>query len=224
MYEIDKRHIIKWINSNQKQIPYHVDIACAQCHRSLVNSRLEWSDQGSYAVSVVRCAFCNEAYRLFFIDPPSSPEGMTLCRLLVVPPQTVHLDFPAKIKEISPAFINLYTQAAQAEFMRLDDLCGMGYRKALEFLIKDYLCNKAPENEQTIKAKSLGECIKDYVADPNVRDCAKMTSWLGNDETHYVRRWLDQDIADLKALLQLTVYWISSELLTSQYKMHLRKS
>lgn len=224
MYEIDKSHIIKWVNSNQKQIPYHIDVNCARCHRSFVNSRLEWSDQGSYAVSAVHCAYCSETYRLFFIDPPSSPESMALCRLLIVPPQTVPLDFPEEVKTISPSFITIYTQAAQAEFMRLDDLCGMGYRKALEFLIKDYLCNKAPENEQAIKAKFLGQCIKDHVTDPNVRDAAEMAAWLGNDATHYVRRWQDQDVNDLKVLLRLTVNWIANELLMVRYKKSLGKA
>ena len=41
-----------------------------------------------------------------------------------------------------------------------------------------------------------------------------MATWLGKDETHYVRIWNDKDIEDLKMLMQLTVYWISRELLT----------
>ena len=43
---------------------------------------------------------------------------------------------------------------------------------------------------------------------------ATRASWLGNDETHYQRKWEDQDLEDLKKVLQLTVHWISMEELT----------
>lgn len=32
--------------------------------------------------------------------------------------------------------------------------------------------------------------------------------WLGNDETHYVRRWEEKDLSDLKRLISMTVSWI----------------
>lgn len=47
---------------------------------------------------------------------------------------------------------------------------------------------------------------------------AKGASWLGNDETHYVRKWKDKDISDLKKMIELTVYWISYELKTEEYE------
>lgn len=41
------------------------------------------------------------------------------------------------INEISPGFVKIYNQAHEAEIRLLDDIVGGGYRKALEFLIKD---------------------------------------------------------------------------------------
>ena len=34
---------------------------------------------------------------------------------------------------------------------------------------------------------------------------------LGDDETHYERRWIDKDLNDLKNLIRLTVNWIANE-------------
>jgi hypothetical protein len=31
---------------------------------------------------------------------------------------------------------------------------------------------------------------------------------LGNDETHYVRKWEDKDLTDLKTVIELTLHWI----------------
>ena len=47
--------------------------------------------------------------------------------------------FSQTIKDISPTFESNYNQALCAEQMSLDQICGPGYRKALEYLIKDYL-------------------------------------------------------------------------------------
>ena len=39
---------------------------------------------------------------------------------------------------------------------------------------------------------------------------------MGNDETHYVRKWEDKDLEDLKKFIQLTEHWIESEHLTRE--------
>ncbi len=49
--------------------------------------------------------------------------------------------------------------------------------------------------------------------DLRVRQCAERAIWLGNDETHYERRWMGKDLQDLKVLTKLTVNWIHSEAL-----------
>ncbi len=40
--------------------------------------------------------------------------------------------------------------------------------------------------------------------------------WLGNDQTHYLRKWEDKDLADLKRLIQLTLHWIEMDELTKK--------
>ena len=122
-----------------------------------------------------------------------------------------------EVVEISPAFSEIFTQASHAESMGLDQISGVGYRKALEFLIKDYCVKKHPDQADKIKAKLLGGVIADYVDDPKVKDCGRRASWLGNDETHYTRKWEDKDIGDLKALIRLTSYWIVSSVLSDRY-------
>jgi hypothetical protein len=46
---------------------------------------------------------------------------------------------------------------------------------------------------------------------------AKRAAWLGNDEIHYVRKWEDRDINDLKILIELTCGWVRNNLLTEKY-------
>lgn len=86
----------------------------------------------------------------------------------------------------------------------------MGYRKALEFLIKDYLTLLTPSDEDGIKKTALGNCIN-KIDNTSIKQLARRATWLGNDETHYIRKWEDKDITDLKNLIDLTCSYIIME-------------
>jgi len=126
----------------------------------------------------------------------------------------------AEITGVSPTFVEVYNQAMAAEAMNLDQLVGMGLRKALEFLVKDFAISHATTDEEKkkIRKKQLGPCIEDHITDAAVRAAAKRATWLGNDETHYVRRWEDKDITDLKNLVRLTVNAVENAILMRQYE------
>lgn len=125
------------------------------------------------------------------------------------------------IKEVSPDFYNIYSDSYSAEQDNLLEICGTGYRKALEFLIKDYLIKHNKGKEKIIENTLLGKCINDYVKNENVKSVSKRAAWLGNDETHYVRKWEGKNLSDLKLLIELTVHWIEMEELTDKIKMEM---
>jgi hypothetical protein len=116
---------------------------------------------------------------------------------------------------VSPDFEAVYKEAEEADLRNLKLVCGPGYRKALEFLIKDYVIKLNPEKAEEIKRMNLGECISDFVSSERIKHVASRAVWLGNDETHYLRRWGDKDLRDLKSLIKLTVHWIVMEELTA---------
>ena len=121
------------------------------------------------------------------------------------------------ISELSPNFCEIYNQAYIAEQTNLMQICGTGYRKSLEFLIKDYLISTLPEDQhETIKNKFLNNCIRDNISNINIKTVASRAVWLGNDETHYTRKWEDKDINDLKSIIELTLHWIESEIRTQK--------
>lgn len=126
------------------------------------------------------------------------------------------IEFNVVIKELSQSFCKIYNQAFAAEQMGLDQVCGVGYRKALEFLIKDYLISLNPDKDDKIKNKFLGNCIKDDVSDTNIKNVAERAVWLGNDETHYVRKWNDKDVSHLKGLINLCLHWVEAEIKTKK--------
>lgn len=121
-------------------------------------------------------------------------------------------ELPKEISNLSPQGVKTYTQSLQAEADGYDTLVGIGLRKSLEFIIKDFLIQKFPEKADEIKKKLLGQVIIDYIDDPILQKLAQATSWIGNDETHYVRRHTDKDLQDLKKFLNATIRYIEYQL------------
>ena len=124
--------------------------------------------------------------------------------------------FDDSINEISPSFISIYNQAYKAEQVGLGEICGMGYRKALEFLIKDYLTSLHPDKKEEFIKAALGNCINE-IDNSSIKELARRATWLGNDETHYIRKWKDKDIHDLKNLIDLTCQYITMETKSKKY-------
>jgi len=125
---------------------------------------------------------------------------------------------PDEIKTLSPNFYDIYNQATKAEKSEWPLVAGPGFRKALEFLVKDYAIQLQPDAKEDIKKIELGPCIQQYMKNEMVRETAKRATWLGNDETHYSRKWEDKDLRDLKNLLALVITTIHSELLYDAMK------
>lgn len=126
--------------------------------------------------------------------------------------------FPKTISEVSKTFQVIYNQSYAAEQQELFEICGVGYRKSLEFLIKDYAISKYPDEQAQIEKKLLMQCIESYADDIRIKTVAKRAAWLGNDETHYVRKWEGRNLEDLKKLIELTVHWIEMEKLTESFE------
>lgn len=160
--------------------------------------------------------------RRFFIGRYNFGSGLYVLEESV--PQTfLSPSFPKEIEEISPAFVKIYTQTAQAATMGLNEIVGVGYRKALEFLVKDYLIHENAADASAIKAEFLAVSIQTRVADANLKSCASRAAWLGNDETHYTRLWETKDVSDLRVLINLAMHWIRSSVLTKEYEKSMQK-
>jgi len=56
----------------------------------------------------------------------------------VQPQSPIPHTFPAEVQKISPLFVTIFNQTIVSESKGLDQLTGIGLRKAIEFLIKDF--------------------------------------------------------------------------------------
>jgi hypothetical protein len=209
--QADETHVI-W------EIDAHAD-QCPLCHHKVIAKALyikeRLSTDGALLEIIYECPNqdCDELFIGYFAGL-AVPGPIRLYRTRPFTPVPIIL--PQPIQDISPAFCVIYGEAHQAEELGLTQICGVGYRKALEFLIKDYLIDLRPDDEFGINTKMLGPVIEKYIDDPRIKEIAKRATWLGNDETHYQRRWIDKDLSDLKRLIGLVLHWIEVEHLTNE--------
>lgn len=129
--------------------------------------------------------------------------------------------FPPEIVNISAMFVTIFNQSIKAEHNDLDQIAGPGFRKAIEFLIKDFIISKFKPDEteriDKIKKMFLAQCIEEFIDNSQIKQCSKRAVWLGNDETHYIRKWDSKDIQDLKTLISMTVNWIELDVKTNEF-------
>ncbi len=176
-----------------------------------IDDRQQWFITGLY--------LCKHCYQTFMTLQRCNLGGRTdtyksySTKLLYCgPTQPQGTHFSKQLEEISPEFVKIYNQAKAAEEYGLDAVCGMGYRRALEFLVKDYLVHKEPHKREKICEMSLGNCIANRITDEDIKTLASKCAWLGNDETHYIKKNEGYDVDDLKRLLNATIYWIEMKL------------
>lgn len=77
--------------------------------------------------------------------------------LVQYPTPSETTSFSKEISMLTPKFIEIYQQAEKAENSGLTELCGIGYRKALEFLVKDYAISNHPNSKEQIESFMLGK-------------------------------------------------------------------
>ena len=207
------------VQTNQRAIHlYEHPDKCPYCHNSITpNPIFGYLNYTSLEV-LMSCPnnTCNRSFIAYYHSDQGTTSGHY--QGYTSHGNLIGQDFSKKIVEISPAFFEIYNQAYEAEQLKLTDICGVGYRKALEFLIKDYTILNNSVNKEKIEKMLLGQVISTYVDDGKIKSVSKRAAWLGNDETHYVRRWEGKNLVDLKNLISLTVHWIEMESLTKSFE------
>lgn len=156
------------------------------------------------------CSHCNECFISRHSFDEENDGGFSFD--FAAPLSHFQHDFSVSISRLSPDFVSIYNEALHAEEIGLKSICGMGYRKALEFLIKDYTIHKNPDKKEDIVKKQLMPCINDYIDDSRLKSLATAATWLGNDETHYTRKHEDYDLNNLKIFINAFVTFIEADM------------
>ena len=206
--------------TNNERICYETVNKCPICNSSIApveKSKFFNCDSKMYFF-MFECPACNKGFITHYNYTNErkikNDISYNMLKLVNSYPKVPELhQFDENIKKLSSNFCEIFNQAYVAEQMNLNEIAGIGYRKALEFLIKDYCIDKNKEEEEKIKKEPLSQVITNYILSDKIKNLAKASIWIGNDETHYVRKYEDKDIKDLKRFISATVAYITYELI-----------
>lgn len=188
---------------------------CPHCHKEMVptivtQSEVQNYNQNKVFAILVRCNICSSFYAVEYIysNPRQNPKQ------ILVPyyySPTVDLDIPDNIKEISEDFEEIYTQSETAYQLNLNQIAGMGYRKSIEFLVKDFLIFLKPDDADRILNLTINKAIAE-IDNQKLQNLARMTNYLANDQVHIKTLHPTKDIDDLREFLKNLVLLISFEI------------
>lgn len=80
-----------------------------------------------------------------------------------------------------------------------------------------YKYKDAADQQEEVRKAFLGSVIEKHIDQDRIKQCAKRAAWLGNDQTHYTRKWEDKDIHDLKSLIMMTLNHIDLTIESDRY-------
>lgn len=204
------------LKENDSSYKIHVNIptVCPRCGRDLVPDpfflgRISLPSSSLNYVAVVLCPQCRKPVYLD-IASPDRENPYQKGTVIGIYPHIQIFDLPTGIEALYPDFTKVYCQAALAEARNLSEICGMGYRKALEFLVKQYAQNSAPEESDTINNEPLAQTIN-RIDNPRIKTLAKASAWLGNDQTHLQVKHPEYSVDDIKSFIKSLCYYILME-------------
>lgn len=199
-------------------VTYDAIEKCTNCNKALAPQKLYSvvvEKENNYYLYVADfCSSCKSVLITEYKVGKISDNNYKYEKLIRTSPEQYNPEsFDENIEKISPQFVKIYNQSLQAEKMGLDEIAGLGYRKSVEFLIKDYAIHENPENEEEIKNTWMKVCIDKYIDDKKIKTLAEKSDWIGNDEAHYVRKQENRDITDMKRFIKAMVYFIGMTLI-----------
>ncbi|MEQ9351683.1 MAG: hypothetical protein RJQ00_03785 [Vicingaceae bacterium] len=107
-------------------------------------------------------------------------------------------------------FIKTYLQSLEAESNGHDEIAGMGYRKSIEYLVKDWAIQNKPEDKDKILGLWLAGCINEYFTG-ELKEILERATWLGNDQSHYNKLFDEYNVDHLKELIGLIMVELDRE-------------
>ena len=184
---------------------------CPHCHNGIEPRMLSQSIVKGINYSIWNCTFRDCGKQFIAVHQIVDQRSANFVGFLDGQPIGPH--WPETIKNLKSKFIDTYNQALKAEYSSLDEIAGMGFRKAIEYLVKDYLIQRDSSLEGKIEDKLLSSVIGDNFNSPqesDLKDLLQRATWLGNDMTHYLKYHENFDINDLNELIQLVMDEIHS--------------
>ncbi|WP_024480232.1 DUF4145 domain-containing protein [Cellulophaga baltica] len=226
-------HFKKSNNNNGNSHVAETPNICPHCHVANEPRELfKWFDsKENKLISTWLCNF-NKCGRIFVISHKEDSSSYIIERALnglpkgpIWPEPILNLKDGKTLgseQEEDSKFIKTYLQSLEAESNGHDEIAGMGYRKAIEYLVKDWAIQSNPTEKNKILSLWLSGIIKEFFTG-DLKDILERATWLGNDQTHYNKLFEEYNISHLKELIDLIMVELDREFKKRHYIENIEK-
>ena len=194
---------------------------CPYCGKDIVENRKDYASQETthftskvgqkrQVCEIHQCIHCKE-YFFVIKDVFHNGEIIEATNVILYYPAATAIDFPKRIKELSPTAYKTYEQAIQAKEHGMNMLVGAGLRIALEWLVWDYLIKIKGLPETDIEKLTLAKRIEKMNSDFYTQVCTRLIRLFGNDSVHIIKQ-LDFSADEVIEVFDMLCSLIDNEL------------
>lgn len=151
------------------------------------------------------CTNCGKHYVTLHSRKDSSDKNL---QFLAIYPHTKEIEFSEHIKTLSPRFVEIYNESAASEQLGNLTVAGIGYRLALEILVKDYAIKELSVDGKKAAETKLETAIKDFLPGIDIKYAADVVRMKGNDYSHYHEKYDSVDFETFKEYLDIFIQTI----------------
>lgn len=202
-----------------QDIIYEIPSTCPHCGKEMASTivqvkSIKLSDTLENKILLAKCGICRHYFALEYIYSYRLGNEQTKLITYDYSPK-IEVSIPKQINLISENFSEIYTESETAYQLSLFHVAGMGFRKATEQLVKDYLIYKGIGESENIYKFPLKQAINKLDND-KIKTLALACAYIGNDYAHLQKRNEDKDITDLKNFIDALIHYLSFEINVDQ--------
>lgn len=202
------------LSDSNYSFPLQKPMLCPLCgayqNGMVISSKINEGPKGMKIGTIsYKCAHCSEHYLVIYsIDTQNK-----IAKFSGFYPPISSVYQNETLESISPRFISSYNQALRAELRGDIELAAIGYRQALECLVKDYAIKECKADKGKVAGTSLCHAISEYLEEKNLISTADVVRILGNDYAHYERKYPQHDFELLKCYMDIFIKLTETKLL-----------
>ena len=171
-------------------------ITCPYCDNYIEpvpveSSRLPYDARSTALLVSYRCPACDKKFIGIYVLNGNNADYLSM--VPIANEETISDVF----EKISPRFVAIHQQAFRAEARGDTEIAIVGYRTAMEILLKDYAVGTLKKPEEEVIRKGLRQTIGDY-APEDIVAAADVVRIIGDDYTHYVNSHPDIEFYEFK--------------------------
>ena len=163
---------------------FDMPLECPHCHTAVYKDpsaihELPLNTEDTAVFVGLECPVCRKHYIVVFKRDRAKKQ---LDFVQMIPISEEKMEFPG-LFDLSPRFEKYHRQALTAYSMGFTELAIVGFRTALEFLIKDFAITEENADARRTGDATFNEVVKEYMG--HLAKSSNVVRVLGNDYTHY---------------------------------------